>query len=235
MLTNTCKANKSMSMTTSASYFQHERSNTMHPPTGFLCPLLNTIMTDPVMSEETGIHFERLAILAWRSLHGDTCPMTGGKLGELVPNEHLQESIYEWAQRQNAVSQFLRTRMPTCTPLEHNVPPNVPNSVPDRVQANFSTDVQNTTSRRSASFFIASKMNKKRKGCPEALKQKQEQTVDIVRDLTVSRIERNAQQIERNAFKKRQPYQSKSIFNRGARLPIVACVAPAVPLHDEHV
>lgn len=185
-------------------------------------------MTDPVISEESGINFERLAILAWRSLHGDTCPVTGGKLGELVPNNHLQDHIYEWAQRQNAISQSLLTRMSTNTPPSHNVPANAPNSVPDLAQANFTTDVQNS---RSASFFIASKMNKKRtrRGCPESLKRKQEQTVDIIRGLTSSRIEIYAQQVERKAFKKCQPYQSKSIFKRGARLPIVACRLPAVP------
>jgi hypothetical protein len=213
-------------MTISPSYSQHERSNIIQPPKDFICPLLNTMMTDPVLSEETGIHFEHLAILAWRSLRGDTCPVTGGRLGELVPNKHLQELIYEWAQRQYVVSQFLRTRMPTNTPINHNVPANVPanvpDSVPDRVQANFTTDVQNTRS-RSASFFIASRTNKKPRGCPEALNKKQEQTLNIVRSITSSRIKIHAQQTERKAFKKRQPYQSKSIFKRGAMLPIVAC------------
>jgi hypothetical protein len=214
-------------MTTSASYSQHERSNTIQPPIGFLCPLLNTVMMDPVMSAETGIHFEHMAILAWHSLHGDTCPVTGGKLGELVPNKHLQEIIYDWAQGQYVVSQFLRARMPTAnTPysVNHNIPASFPDSVPVPVHANFTTDVQNSTSISASSFFIASRRNnKKPKLSPEALKRKQEQTVDIVRDLASSRIEIYAKQIERKAFKKRQPYQSKSIFKRGARLPIVAC------------
>jgi hypothetical protein len=217
-------------MTTLAGYSERERRTIIQPPTGFLCPLRNTVMMDPVMSEETGINFERSAILAWKSLRGDTCPVTGGKLGELVPSKHLQEQIYEWMQQQQyIVSQFpRRTRMMTNAPVNHNaVPANVPDCVPDRVQANFTNDVQNTTTTtRSASFFIASRMNKKPRQSPEAMKKKQEQTLDIVRSLASSRMELYAQQIERKAFKKRQPYQSKSIFKRGARLPIVR-VAPS--------
>ena len=66
------------------------------PPTSFLCPLVKTIMMLPMISLETGISFEYFAILQWCNKHGNICPVTGGALGKLIPNQHLQFQISEW-------------------------------------------------------------------------------------------------------------------------------------------
>jgi hypothetical protein len=70
------------------------------PPSGFLCPLIHTLLMEPVLSEATGITFECSAIMAWKAVHGDVCPVTGGALGTLVFNQDLQARIIEWRQQQ---------------------------------------------------------------------------------------------------------------------------------------
>lgn len=69
------------------------------PPPRFVCPLSKTIMTEPVLSLTTGIIYERSAVTAWQTDKGDTCPVTGQRLGVLVPNESLKAEIDRWKQQ----------------------------------------------------------------------------------------------------------------------------------------
>jgi U-box domain len=69
------------------------------PPIEFVCPISMAAMTDPVLSLNTGINYERKAFVAWRSVRGDVCPVTGNALGTLVPNQELKAQIEEWKQQ----------------------------------------------------------------------------------------------------------------------------------------
>ena len=86
-------------------------ADTLRPPVCFLCPLIKTIMMEPVVSSSTGISFEYSAIASWKAVRGDVCPVTGGPLGELVFNHELQSKIVAWRQKQQrakAIRQNLR-------------------------------------------------------------------------------------------------------------------------------
>jgi hypothetical protein len=73
-------------------------------PSEFICPILNNaVMTEPVISEGTGITFDHAAIVSWQSLRGDVCPVTGGDLGELKPNNKLRAKIATWQQQRASV------------------------------------------------------------------------------------------------------------------------------------
>jgi len=73
-------------------------SSGRHAPAHFFCPLLHRVMTDPVFSMTTGLSFEHSAILAWKSLRGHVCPITGGDLGTIAPNVVLAQEILRWKQ-----------------------------------------------------------------------------------------------------------------------------------------
>ena len=96
-------------------------AQTLRPPVCFLCPLIKTIMMEPVVSSSTGISFEYSAIASWKAVRGDVCPVTGGPLGELVFNHELQAKIVAWRQKQQrakVVRQNLRrNKAPTNTNL----------------------------------------------------------------------------------------------------------------------
>jgi hypothetical protein len=77
-------------------------------PRGFLCPISNALMSDPVMSLHTGINFEESAIIEWMAVRGDVCPVTGGEIGNFVPNGALQLEIYLWQQYPNADDSVLQ-------------------------------------------------------------------------------------------------------------------------------
>jgi hypothetical protein len=79
---------------------QQSATVAFQPPSDFLCPLIHTLLMEPVLSEATGITFECSAIMAWKAVHGDVCPVTGGALGNLVFNQDLQARIIGWRQRQ---------------------------------------------------------------------------------------------------------------------------------------
>lgn len=70
-----------------------------HPPIEFVCPVSKATMTDPFISLNTGISYERTAINAWQSVRGSICPVTGNDLGLLVPNKELKAQIEEWKQQ----------------------------------------------------------------------------------------------------------------------------------------
>jgi hypothetical protein len=84
-------------------------------PRGFLCPISNTLMSDPVMSLHTGINFEESAIIEWMAVRGDVCPVTGGELGNFVPNGALQLEIYSWQQYQNVDDSVLQREESTAS------------------------------------------------------------------------------------------------------------------------
>ena len=65
-------------------------------PLEFICPILNQVMTDPVFATATGLNFERWAIESWCCLHGSICPLTGRRMGSLIPNPILRERINIW-------------------------------------------------------------------------------------------------------------------------------------------
>ena len=79
---------------------------TLRPPSCFLCPLIKTIMMEPVVSLETGISFEYSAIRSCSAVRGSICPVTGGALGELVFNHELQTKIVSWRQQQQRAKLF---------------------------------------------------------------------------------------------------------------------------------
>ncbi|CAI9296685.1 unnamed protein product [Lactuca saligna] len=70
----------------------------------FFCPLTNKIMDDPV-TIETGITYEREAIIEWCKKFGDPadiiCPKTGVKITSQVFNRNiaLMETIKKWEER----------------------------------------------------------------------------------------------------------------------------------------
>ena len=147
------------------------------------------------MSKESGINFEHSAILAWQSLRGDVCPVTGGPLGDLLPNNFLQAQIHAWKQHMSAIPS-----QSACVQVKKNP----------------------GTKRRakSAAAYIADV--KKRKISSDTLKELHEKSLEVVRNLTDRHLEHYARQIERGAYKKRQAYESQSIFRRGATLNIKA-------------
>lgn len=65
-------------------------------PLEFICPILNNILVDPVISTASGVNFERWAVESWYSIHGNICPVTGRELGNLIPNDSLRERINAW-------------------------------------------------------------------------------------------------------------------------------------------
>jgi hypothetical protein len=75
------------------------------PPT-FLCPLIKAIMVEPVTSIETGLSFEYSAIFSWYAKFGDVCPVTGGSMGKLVPNQELQDKIRLWRFQRQQMQAF---------------------------------------------------------------------------------------------------------------------------------
>lgn len=67
-------------------------------PEGFICPITQTIMVDPVVLSDTGHSFDREAIQRWLQDH-DTNPNTGIQLQtpyNLVPNYALRASIEQF-------------------------------------------------------------------------------------------------------------------------------------------
>lgn len=62
---------------------------------------MNVVMTTPVKAAGTGITFDLASIVAWQSLRGNTCPVTGGDLGELKPDVELIKKIADWQCKKN--------------------------------------------------------------------------------------------------------------------------------------
>eukprot|EP00538_Stauroneis_constricta_P009131 CAMPEP_0119564358 /NCGR_PEP_ID=MMETSP1352-20130426/26740_1 /TAXON_ID=265584 /ORGANISM="Stauroneis constricta, Strain CCMP1120" /LENGTH=402 /DNA_ID=CAMNT_0007613111 /DNA_START=70 /DNA_END=1275 /DNA_ORIENTATION=+ len=69
-------------------------------PAEFLCPILGTIMSCPVTSSSTGLHYEQTALVLWGLLGGTACPLTGLPFGQLVPNTGLLLRIIAWTASQ---------------------------------------------------------------------------------------------------------------------------------------
>ena len=69
----------------------------MSVPSGFLCPLSGTIMSDPV-TIDSGYTFERSAIEQWMRSGKKHCPMTNQPLADdmTVPNLAVRRLITEW-------------------------------------------------------------------------------------------------------------------------------------------
>ena len=70
-------------------------------PVDFICPITNTIMTQPLMTRD-GHRFERKAIIA-RIQEVGTCPLTGRALSPrgLIPDKALEQRIEFWCQNNN--------------------------------------------------------------------------------------------------------------------------------------
>lgn len=68
----------------------------MEPPDEFRCPILQTIMTDPVLGSD-GYTYERTAIIEWLR-NNQKSPMTRAPMtvAELRPNRALAEAIRRW-------------------------------------------------------------------------------------------------------------------------------------------
>jgi len=66
------------------------------PPPHFVCPIFQTVMSDPVM-EPAGHSYERSAIESWLARNG-TSPTTRESLqvGDLLPNRNLRDAISAW-------------------------------------------------------------------------------------------------------------------------------------------
>ena len=66
------------------------------PRDDFLCPILKTVMEDPVVARD-GFTYERAAILAWLVDH-DTSPLTREHMSRVVyPNKNLRSQIDSWS------------------------------------------------------------------------------------------------------------------------------------------
>eukprot|EP01047_Picozoa_sp_COSAG01_P059812 COSAG01_NODE_7239_length_3288_cov_159.102854_2_plen_333_part_00 len=72
-------------------------------PEGFLCPISQEIMVDPVCAAD-GHSYERSGIEKWFSTGKRTSPMTNGAMSStaLTPNQHLKSQISEWQGRSSA-------------------------------------------------------------------------------------------------------------------------------------
>jgi Hint-domain/U-box domain len=65
------------------------------PPSSFLCPITQSVMTDPVIGSD-GITYERAAITEWLSRGNRTSPVTRGVLSLiLIPNFAIKSAIEE--------------------------------------------------------------------------------------------------------------------------------------------
>lgn len=73
------------------------------PPTEFLCPITQDLMSDPVVCAD-GHSYERSAIAAWLAGGHATSPLTGARLpsAALTPNYALRSIIRDWRERHGA-------------------------------------------------------------------------------------------------------------------------------------
>jgi hypothetical protein len=73
---------------------------TVEVPNSFICPITLQIMVHPVMTE-TGLNFERSAIISWLEKGTESCPLTRKPLrpSGLVSNKNLQNTIWYWKKK----------------------------------------------------------------------------------------------------------------------------------------
>ena len=76
-------------------YEEEGRRRASEVPDGFLCPISQLLMEDPVMADD-GMTYERSMIEEWLSTH-NTSPVTRAVLtNRLVPNRNLRSAIKSW-------------------------------------------------------------------------------------------------------------------------------------------
>ncbi|XVE77153.1 hypothetical protein DITRI_Ditri13aG0038600 [Diplodiscus trichospermus] len=74
------------------------RADSGDPPSYFICPILQVVMTDPHVAAD-GYSYEAKALQEWLAEH-DTSPMTNVRLAHRnsIPNHPLRSAIQEWKQ-----------------------------------------------------------------------------------------------------------------------------------------
>jgi hypothetical protein len=94
-------------MKCAAKFSQRSRDQRAPPvvvPDEFYCPISQECMRDPVIVVETGMTYEREAIVEWLSSN-DIDPSTGVELGQrklLAPNVALRKLIAAWREEHGA-------------------------------------------------------------------------------------------------------------------------------------
>jgi hypothetical protein len=70
------------------------------PKPGFLCPITQEIMLDPVILTSSGHTYEREAIMQWVNQNG-TDPLTREAVSvhQLIPNRALKDTIHAWLKK----------------------------------------------------------------------------------------------------------------------------------------
>jgi hypothetical protein len=191
-------------MTIAAMAPSHHNTSLFSPPPHFICPILQKVMIEPVVSKRTGINFENAAIAAWQSLHGGVCPLTGGELGELTPNDDLLSRITEW---QHEVRGKRRAK-------KHHTFASV---ATEKLKQPEYKD-----KKHSASSFIASQMLKKHKlneSVPPAAEQF-EKVIGLVQVFTSHDVETDQKRVKAKSCKHDYARQYRSIFRHGPSLNI---------------
>ncbi|KAE8709412.1 U-box domain-containing protein 33, putative isoform 2 [Hibiscus syriacus] len=80
------------------SHVADSKEDNLEPPSYFICPILQEVMTDPHMAAD-GYTYEAPALQDWLADH-DTSPMTNLRLQhlDLIPNFPLRSAIQQWQQ-----------------------------------------------------------------------------------------------------------------------------------------
>ncbi|XWS46103.1 hypothetical protein CRYUN_Cryun14cG0034700 [Craigia yunnanensis] len=82
----------------SLSYLAESDEDSREPPSYFICPILQGVMTDPHVAAD-GYTYEATELQGWLAEH-DTSPMTNLRLQnhDLIPNHPLRSAIQQWQQ-----------------------------------------------------------------------------------------------------------------------------------------
>ncbi|XVE77150.1 hypothetical protein DITRI_Ditri13aG0038300 [Diplodiscus trichospermus] len=78
------------------SYLAEPDEDSDEPPSYFICPILQVVMTDPIVAAD-GHTYEASALQEWLANH-ETSPMTNLRLSNrnLIPNHPLRSAIQQW-------------------------------------------------------------------------------------------------------------------------------------------